>query len=40
VQGAAIVTGNEAHFIMIDACLALPGLYNPFKGELVRPATD
>jgi toxin FitB len=39
-QGAAIVTGNDAHFVMIDACFALPGLYNPFKGERVRPVAS
>jgi toxin FitB len=35
-QKAMIVTGNDAHFVMIDACFPLPGLYNPFKDTWVR----
>jgi hypothetical protein len=34
--GAAIATGNHAHFAAIDACFRLPGLYDPFRNEWLR----
>ncbi len=34
-ENAVVATGNSGHFADINACFALPGIFNPFKGTWI-----